>query len=204
MLSFSLQTVLISTFDELTEMGLEEMKIEDRAEFIIAVRDYKCEKREKWADGIDYVASDKKSGQNVLLRSIEPSHKGTFVSVEDVRNMLRTMKRKHCASGVFVGNKFTEAASLEMTKNNIQQVSDSYMPPVTPEKIILTINDCTESLCRKKCGKIPLNQSDCKGRIKEGLCQVKSISDDAIFHFERGWIDLMKNDLRQLLSMDRA
>jgi hypothetical protein len=189
---------------KLIKMGIEEMKIEDRAEFIIAVRDYKCEKREKWADGIDYTASDKSSGLNVLLRSIEPQHKSTFVSVDDVRNMMKTMKRKRCASGVLVGNRFTDAASQEMAKNNIQQVSDSYMPPVTPEKIILTINGCTDSLCRKKCGGIPLKESECKGRLKEGLCPVKSISDDAIFHFERGWTDLMKNDLRQLLTLDKS
>jgi hypothetical protein len=184
-------------------MGIEEMKIEDRAEFIIAVRDYKCEKREKWSDGVDYIACDKSTGQNILLRSIE-QQKSIFVSVDDVRNMMKTMKRKHCASGVLVGNRFTDAASLEMSKNNIQQVSDSYMPPVTPEKIILTINGCTESLCRKKCGELPFDASKCKGRSKDSLCQIRSINDDAVFHFERGWVDLMKNDLRQLLTLNKS
>jgi hypothetical protein len=77
------------------------------------------------------------------------------------------------------------------------------MPPVKTENIVTTINDCVNTLCKTRCGAVPPKESDCKGRLKESLCRVKSISDDALFHFERGWTDLMKNDLRQLLLMNK-
>jgi hypothetical protein len=185
-------------------MSEKEMSAEDKAEFLIAVRNYKCEKREKWSGGIDFMASDVTSDEKVLLRSIEPQSKPGFVGVDDVKNMLKVMKRKDCDRGVLIGKRFTNAATQEMNVYNIQQVSDEYMPPIKSENIILTINDCINNLCRTRCGAIPLKESDCNGRVKESLCRVRSISDDALFHYERGWMSLMKNDLRQLLLMNKT
>ena len=187
----------------LIEMSKKDMSIEDKAEFLIAVRNLKCEKREKWSDGIDFMTSDVISDEKTLVRVIEPRSRTGFVGADDVKNMLKVMRRKDCDRGVIVGKRFTDAATQEMSVCNIQQVSDEYMPPVKTENIILTINGCVNTLCRTRCGAIPLKESDCKGRVKESLCRVRSISDDALFHFERGWIDLMKNDLRQLLSMNK-
>jgi hypothetical protein len=184
-------------------MSKKEMSIEDNAEFLIAVRNYKCEKREKWSGGIDFLASDVTSGEKVFLRLIEPKSKSGFVGADDVKNMLKVMKRKDCDRGVIISKRFTDAAAQEMKFYNIQQVSDEYMPPMKSESIILTINDCINNLCKTRCGAIPLKESDCKGRLKERLCRIRSISDDALFHYERGWMDLMKNDLRQLLLMDK-
>jgi NACHT-associated inactive Restriction Endonuclease 1 len=184
-------------------MSKKEMSIEDNAEFLIAVRNYKCEKREKWSGGIDFLASDVTSGEKVFLRLIEPKSKSGFVGADDVKDMLKVMKRKDCDRGVIISKRFTDAAAQEMKFYNIQQVSDEYMPPMKSENIILTINDCINNLCKTRCGAIPLKESDCKGRLKERLCRIRSISDDALFHYERGWIDLMKNDLRQLLLMDK-
>ena len=183
-------------------MSKKEMSIEDKAEFLMAVRNLKCEKREKWSDGIDYLALDVISDEKVFVRVIEPRSRSGFVGADDVKNMLEVMRRKDCGKGVIIGKRFTDAATQEMSLCNIQQVSDEYMPPVKSENIILTINGCVNDLCRTKCGAIPLKESDCKGRLKENLCRVKSISDDALFHYERGWMDLMKNDLRQLLLMN--
>ena len=188
----------------MVEMREKEMSVEDKAEFLIAVRNYKFEKREKWSGGTDFMASDVTSEEKVLLRSIEPQTKLGFVGADDVKNMLKVMKRKDCDRGVLIGKRFTDAATQEMNVNNIQQVSDEYMPPVRSENIILTINDCINNLCRIRCGAIPRKESDCKSSLKESLCRVRSISDDALFHYERGWMSLMKNDLRQLLLMNKT
>ena len=67
-----LQAILTRNLVKLVKMSIEEMRIEDKAELLIAVRNYKCEKGEKWAEGMDYTASDKTSDKKVLLRSIEP------------------------------------------------------------------------------------------------------------------------------------
>ena len=188
----------------LVEMSKTDMSIEDKAKFLIAVKNLKCEKREKWSDGIDFMTSDLISNDKVLVRVMEPRSKSGFIGADDVKNMLKVMRRKDCNRGIIIGKRFTDAATQEMSLCNIQQVSDEYMPPVKSENIILTITDCVNTLCRTRCGAIPLKKSDCKGSsVKERVCRVRSISDDALFHYERGWMDLMKNDLRQLMLINK-
>lgn len=184
---------------KLVEMNEKEMSIEEKAKFLITLRNYKCGKAEKWSDGIDFVSSDVISDEKVFVRIIEARNKAGFVGIDDVKSMLKVMRRKGCDKGVLIGKKFTVAASHEMSLCNIEQTSDDYMPPVKTEDVILAINDCVDNLCRNRCGAVPLNKSDCRVFVEEGLCRVKSISDDALFHFERGWMNLLKNDLRQLL-----
>jgi hypothetical protein len=181
-----------------------EMSFEDKAEFLVAVRNYKCENREKWSGGTDFVASNVVSDEKVLLRLVVPQGRSRAVGADDVKNMLKVMKHKDCDKGVLIGKRFTDAATQEMSVHDIQQVSDGYMPPIKSEDIFLTINNFINNLCRTKCGAVPLKESDCKGHLKESNCKIRSISDDAVFHFERGWINLLKNDLRQLLLLNKA
>ena len=180
------------------------MSIEDKAEFLIAVRNYKCVKKKKWSDGVDFFASDMIADEKVILRLFEPRNTLRFVGVDDVKSMVKVMRREGCAKGLLVGKRFTTGATQEMERCNIQQVSDEYMPPIKPENISLKIDDCITNLCKIRCGAVPVKTSDCKAHRKGGLCRVKSISDDALFHRERGWMDLLKNDLKQLLLLNKT
>jgi len=184
-------------------MSKMEMTVKDRAELLFVIKNLKVGKKEKWADGTDFVASDALANDKVLVRMVEPRNKSRFVGADDVKSMLKVMRSKDCERGIIVGKRFTEAAVEEMNLCNIQQVSEEYMPPLASENVVLAINDNINSLCKTKCGMVPFNESRCKDRLKENPCRVKSISDDALFHYERGWIDLLKNDLRQLLLMNR-
>jgi len=67
------------------------------------------------------------------------------------------------------------------------------------ERLYLRINQYVNDLCKVKCGKIPEKESDCKCD-----CRIRIISDNASFHFEQGWINLMKKDLKQLLSLQNS
>jgi hypothetical protein len=139
------------------------------------------------------------SDEKTLVRTKEPRDKTSFVDADDVKSMLKVMRRKDCRQGIIIGKKFTDAAKKEMNLGNIQQFSDDCVPISKPENIAVAINDCVENLCRTRCGAIPLNDSECENRVKEIVCRVKSIRDDSLFHLERGWLNLVKNDLRQLL-----
>jgi hypothetical protein len=187
----------------LVETIKKEISVEDKAAFLMAVRNLKCGKKEKWSEGTDFVALDVIADERVFIRLIDRRRGAGFVGADDVKDMYKAMRRKDCGRGVFVGRRFTDAATEEMGLCNIQQVSDDYMPPVPSENIVLTINECINGLCKAKCGKVPLKESDCRGRLRENPCRIRAISDDALFHFERGWTDLLKNDLRQLLSMNK-
>ena len=98
--------------------------------------------------------------------------------------------------GVLLAKKFTVAAKRELMENDIQRISESHKPRFKPERLFLVINNCVDDLCTAKCGKIPKKESDCKGN-----CNIRIINDNASFHFEHGWIKLMKNDLKQLLAI---
>ncbi len=185
-------------------MSTVEMTVKDKIEFLFAVKNLKIGRKEKWAEGTDFVASDVIADDKVLVRTVDPRNKSGYVGADVVKDMLKTMRRKNCERGFIVADRFTGAAIDEMQLCNIQQFSDTYMPPVASENIVLTINDCISSLCRTKCGAAPLQENDCRAVSKDKQCRVKSISDDAMFHYERGWTDLLKNDLRQLLAMNKT
>ena len=181
----------------------KEVSIEDKAEFLIAIRNYSCVKRKKWSDGVDFFASDVMADEKVLVRLLEPRNTPRFFGADDVKSMAKVMRREGCAKGLLVGKRFTAAAAQEMERFNIQQVSDEYMPPIKPENMSLKINDCINNLCKIRCGVVPLKMSDCKAYLTGEICRIKSISEDVVFHREHGWTDLLKNDLRQLLLLNK-
>jgi hypothetical protein len=171
--------------------------MQDEAELFMAMRNYSCETRTKGDEGIDITALDTESNEKILLRIVESKSKSGFVGIDAVRKMLEAMKREDYAKGFLFGKRFTDAAKQELMQNNIQRISEGYMPRFKPERVYLRINNYVNDLCKVKCGKIPKKESDCKGN-----CRIRIISDNASFHFEQGWINLMKKDLRQLLSMN--
>ena len=162
----------------------------------MSMRNYSCEEREEWDQGMDITALDEESNEKVLLRIVEPKSRSGFVGVDAVREMLEAMEREDYDKGVLLGKRFTDAAKRELMENDIQRISDSHKPRFKPERLYVRINNYVNDLCKAKCGKIPKKESDCKGD-----CRIRIISDNASFHFEQGWIKLMKNDLKQLLAI---
>jgi hypothetical protein len=162
----------------------------------MAMRNYNCEEREKWDEGVDIIASDMASNQKILLRIVESKSKSGFVGIDAVRKMVEAMDREDYDKGFLFGKRFTDAAKQELMQNDIQRISEGYMPTFKPERLFLRINQYVNDLCKVKCGKIPEKESDCKGD-----CRIRVISDNASFHFEQGWINLMKKDFKRLLAM---
>ena len=163
----------------------------------MAMRNYSCEGREKCDEGIDIIALDSASKEKVLLRIVETKSKSGFVGIDTVRKMLEAIKRKNYDKVFIFGKRFTDAAKQELVRNDIQRISEGYMPKFKPERLYLRINQYVNDLCKVKCGKIPEKEADCKGD-----CRIRVISDNASFHFEQGWINLMKKDLKQLLFLN--
>ena len=173
------------------------VSIKDEAELFMAMRNYSCEDREKSDEGIDITALDTASNEKILLRIVESKSKSGFVGIDTVRKMREAMEKEDYDKGVLFGKRFTDAAKQELTQNHIQRISEGYMPTFKPERLYLRINQYVNEMCKGKCGKIPEKESDCKGD-----CRIRVISDNASFHFEQGWINLMKKDLKQLLALN--
>lgn len=179
------------------------MSIKLKAELVMAIRDYECKERQRRDEGIDFTASDAKSDDKILLRVItEPKSKSDVVGIDAVRKMAETMKHKGYDKGVLISKRFTEAAKEEMSQKGIQVVSEKYMPRFKPQKLYLTIQDCIDDLCKVKCGRVPKKEADCKGYSNGHYsCKIRLISDNASFHFERGWTDFLQKDLMRLLAI---
>jgi hypothetical protein len=180
--------------------------MESKAEMVIAIKGYKCEKREELDDSIDFTVLDAKSDDKILLRVItELKSKSGVVGIDTVRTMIEYMKHEDCDKGVLIGERFSKAAKREMEQESIEKVSMQYMPMFKLQKLYLTIRDYVDDLCKARCGRVPEKESDCKG-YSEGCysCKIRLISDDASFHFERGWRELLQDDLIKLLTLRKS
>jgi hypothetical protein len=182
------------------------MSLELEAELVMTVRDYECEERRRWDEGIDFTALDAKSDDKILLRVITaPKTKSDVVGVDDVRKMCEIIAHEHYDTGILISKRFSESARKEMYQRSIQMISENYKPRFKPEKLTLKIQHCIDDLCKAKCGRVPENASDCKG-YSEGRysCKLRLISDNALFHATRGWTNLLKRDLMRLLAISNS
>ncbi len=183
------------------------MNVELAAELVMAIRGYDYEEKEIWNDGVDLTASDEKSDEKILLRVItNPKSNSGVVGVDAVAKLAETIEQGDYDRGVLVSERFSDAARNEMRRKGIQLISERFMPSFKPQKLYLTIQDCINDLCETKCGRVPESESDCEGRNSDGnySCEIRLVSDNASFHFQRGWTNLLREDLKQLLTLRKS
>lgn len=182
------------------ELANEELV--EKAEFIMAVEGFENEERHRWDKGVDIVAE---SEGKILLRVItEPESRSGKVGITAVKEMSEAMKVEDYDKGVLISKGFSEGARDEMRREGIQPVSEQLMPTFKSDRLYLAMQDYINDLCQTKCGLIPMKKSDCKDLFYESnnySCRVRLISDNASFHLERGWINLLQKDFQQLIAV---
>jgi guanylate kinase len=184
---------------------LTEEELVEKAEVISAVRGYEKGKTRRMESKVDLTVSPSESDGKILMRIItETNSKSCYVGVDTVREMSETLKKRKYDKGILIGRRFTEAAKREMKHENIEAFSEAITPNFKLEQLYLVISSYVEKLCRTKCGRVPLKESDCKGYVDDHYsCDVRLISDNSSFHFEHGWVDFLKKDLAKLLAIER-
>jgi hypothetical protein len=177
----------------------------DNAEVVLAVRGYETVDIRKKESLVDYTVSPQKSDDKILVRVIIGSSSKTgYVGVDSVKEMNDLLEKRNYDKGILVGKRFTEAAKNEMQRDKIEMISDTRKPYFTSMKLFSIINDYTQKLCKAKCGQIPLKDSNCKGYTDGRYsCDVRLTSDNADFHFERGWTRFLEKDLMKLLAIEK-
>jgi len=185
--------------------GVSEEELVKKAEVISAVRDYEKRRTRRKGRMVDFTVSPSKSDDKILIRVItEAKSKSGYVSVDTVREMNNILEKRNYDKGILIGKRFTEAAKSEMERENIEAVSERITPHFKLERLYSTIDRCVRNLCRAKCGRVPMKESDCKGYVDGHYsCDVRMISDDASFHLEHGWIGFLEMDLAKLLAMEK-
>jgi hypothetical protein len=177
-----------------------------KAEVISAVRDYESRRIRRKEKRVDFTVSPSGSDDKILIRVItEAKSRSGYVGVDTVREMSEVLKKRKYDKGILIGKRFTKAAESEMEREGIEAVSERITPHFKLERLYLVINGCVQNLCRAKCGLVPVKRSDCKGYVDgRYVCDVRLVSDNASFHFERGWIDFLEKDLARLLAIEKA
>jgi len=177
------------------------MGMENKTNFIIAVRGYKIVKKEAKANYTDVTVSDSLNNK-VLLRIIEPLN-NECIGSDAVKTMTEFMKTEDYNQVILVSNRFTDNAIQEMGKQNIQRVSDDYMPPFEITELYSAIVNCANNQCNKKCGKIQETISECEEKKIADICRIKTLGKSAKSHFELGLVGLLKNDLKTALALNK-
>jgi hypothetical protein len=184
---------------------MNDVKTTTKAELLSAVRDYKSKSTRRKERRVDYTVSPSEEDEKILIRAIiEPKSKSGYIGLDTVREMTDFLEKKNYDKGILIGKKFTRAAKTEMRKANVELVSESISPTFKLESLHLTISNYVEKLCKIKCGRIPLEDSDCKGFVNgDYACKIRLISDNADFHQEKGWVNFLKKDLVKLLAIGK-
>jgi len=172
----------------------------------MAIEDYESKHLEKSDNGLDITALDNESNDKVLLRVINrPKSKSGYVSVDTVDKMAATIENEDYDKGILIGDKFTKAAEKKLVEEGIQRISENLILDFPPERLYFAARDLMDALCKAKCGRVPQKESDCKGHLNDNYsCEVRLISDNASFHFERGWASLLQKDILGLHSINHS
>ena len=182
---------------------MSEEQTVNKAKLISAVRDYTRKRTTSKGRSVDFTLSPSENDKKILIRAItEPKSKTGYIRVDTVREMSDFLEKKDYDKGILIGKKFTNAAKRELKSANIEFVSETFSPKFKVERLYSAIGNYVEKLCKAKCGKIPLKNSDCKGFVDGNYsCDIRLISDNADFHHEKSWVNFLERDLVKLLAI---
>jgi hypothetical protein len=176
-----------------------------KANLISVMRNYDRKRTRIKERSVDFTVSSSENDKKILIRAITESRsKSGYIGVDTVREMIDFLETKDYDKGILIGKKFTTGARREMKKANIETFSESYSPNFKLERVYSTICSYVEKLCKAKCGKIPVKESDCTGLVNGNYtCAIRLVSDNADFHHEKEWATFLERDLVKLLEIER-
>ncbi|MGD6808359.1 MAG: hypothetical protein ACQCN3_01530 [Candidatus Bathyarchaeia archaeon] len=174
------------------------MSIVNKTRLLIAVRGYKTIKNQQNVNHTDISAIDSLNNK-IILRIMNPLN-SRYADLTDVNNLVEQIKLDAYDSGILISSNFTERATNEMVKQNIQCISDSFMPAFALEDLYLAIISCAEKQCNKKCGKVPENIGECTEIKDADLCKTRILITNAKTHLDAEMLGFLKNDLKIALA----
>jgi len=152
---------------------------------------------------VDFIA--KKKDQMKLMRALvdEDGNSGTGY-INKVNKTIEDVQDSEINEALILADRFTSSAKKLMKENNnVDYVSSKFNPPYRISDFVYAIQRKTMKLCKKKCGSVPESKNDCRGISEEGYsCQIRRISDDATFHAQMKWKDVLLEDFNKLVELE--
>lgn len=175
-----------------------------QVELLKAIHGYKLAKVNDDSGCVDYIAESDDEGKKLLRVIVDPKFYASTAAIKTVEKMKEDLEEGYCEEAILVAGRFTSASKRLLKKEgNLEYVSPKSEHYTTIE-LLDAIYKLTRDLCESRCGKFPSSEKDCNGyQNGEYSCPVRRISDDADFHAERNWHELLKNDFSRLVKLRR-
>jgi len=126
--------------------------------------------------------------------------KATVVEIEDI---LEEVKESDIDEATLMAERLTASSRrIALNEDSLSFITSSKKPIYSPTDIMFAIQSQVKEYCILKCGNVPKSEKDCQG-YSEGVftCPARRISDDADFHAEMQWINLLIKDFSKLLEL---
>ena len=149
---------------------------------------------------IDYVASGANQEKKLLRVIINPK-----AFTDEITKTINFLEKEEYDEAVILAEEFTTGAkNLIREKKSLNYISSEIECPYPLSELIYAIQKKTSELCKLRCGKAPMSESDCKGyQDSKYTCPIRRIRDDADFHAGRKWMPLLMNDFSRLVTLQR-
>jgi len=155
---------------------------------------------------IDYVSSVGGAEKKLLSVIIDPKANVSKANTDTIKTINEFIDNENYDEAVILAEEVTKGAkSLIRDKKNLRYISPDLKSPYSISELIYAIQKKSGELCKIRCGKVPESEKDCKGyQDREYTCQIRSISDDADFHADRKWLQMLMNDFSKLVTLERG
>jgi hypothetical protein len=143
--------------------------------------------------------------QTKLMRALVDKEGRSGTGYVDKVNMtIEDIQDSEIDEALILADRFTSSARRLMKENeNVDYLSSTFTPKFRVSDLVYAIQRKTMRLCKNKCGGVPESKDDCKGIDEDGYaCQVRRISDDATFHAQMKWIEVLLEDFNKLVELE--
>jgi hypothetical protein len=154
---------------------------------------------------IDYVAGGDIHGKKLLRVITNQNSDVSRAFTDTVRATIEFLKDEDYDEAVILAEEFTQGATnLLRNESDLDFISRRVEHHYSISELLEAIQKYSIELCKLRCGKVPESEKDCHGyRDREYSCSIRRISDDADFHAERRWLQLLINDFSRLIKIRR-
>jgi hypothetical protein len=123
--------------------------------------------------------------------------------VKNIEEILQDIK-EHDVDKAIIMAKSLSSASRKISRNDktLKFISNDTKLRYSLIDLMIAIEKKVTELCTLKCGKLPTSNQECEAFNKgKTSCRVRRISDDADFHAEMKWTDLLLEDFSNLVEL---
>lgn len=153
---------------------------------------------------MDYITGDDDDEKKLLRVIVDTDFHASKADFQITAKTLTAVDDGCYDEATIMAEEFTKASKRLVRKDESLEYISPKHKRYSLIELIEAVQNETRGLCEAVCGKFPESAEDCKGKQDgEYTCSVRRVSDDADFHAERRWLELLMNDFSRLIALRR-